>query len=160
MSDALLNEVRELLRAVEALQAEQWKLLERKHAALRGSQADELLALATQEEAIARRLQEQLGRRQRILRQASSPKAPVATLEELIVVLGGAETQRLLERTARIRKIAEHVQRENRIQWVVARSVFHTCSGMLELLRNQGRPAPIYGKGVGANGGLLLDATV
>ncbi len=160
MHTHLLSELRQLLRDVELAQAEQLQLLAQKRTALRESRPDALLELSAREEPLMERTRELLTRRLRLLRQAADVLGPVDSLNVLADRVCGAETERVQARIRRVRDVSAAIQRENRAQWIVARSAFHACTGVLDLIANQGRSAPIYGKGTSMRSGLLLDATV
>lgn len=159
MSHPLLTALKKLLRDVESTQAEHLQLLQRKRKALRAAQTEELLQIAALEEDVVGRMRGLVSERQQLLRQASVGGTACETLLDLAERHGADEVPKLRERIQRVRLVSAGIQRENHIQWIVAKSVDFACEGLIELMMHQGTTAPIYGKAP-RSGALLLDSTV
>jgi hypothetical protein len=157
----ILDDIRQFLQVLEAIQDEQSTAFQAKRDALRTAKAPVLRALAEQEVDLTRRLQLQLARRQQILQKAAAAGLPAQSLESAVSAIRDAESAPLRARIARARERSEVIRRENLTHWIVAQRAFHHYSELLELIAHRGQKSPTYAIGAAREsaGGAILDAS-
>jgi hypothetical protein len=156
------NDVRELLRALEAAQRDLTALYERKRGALVEGASEELLSVARDEAALANRFHGLLSRREQILQAAEHSGRPKAeTLLALVGSLSAADRGELEPLISEARQRSEILRRETWVQWIIAHRAHSHYSGMLELIAHSGGKPPTYDAKPGkeTTGGALFDAS-
>lgn len=159
MANPLLNEAAHLVRLLESSQSAMLALLARKRDALQRSDAATLLAMAKPEADLLEQTRLILGHRARLLKRAAAAGLPGESLEALAGHFDTVGSAELVSRIDRVRKLAGDVQRENRIQWIIARSSLMACEGILEVVARRGQKRVTMHEGH-RPAGALVDSSV
>jgi len=162
MADQLVDDVRQFLRGVEAVQDELATLYQRKRIALTEARASELLSIAESESRLAKQMQGHLARRRQILENSAGQGLPGDSIQNLLKALGGSARTELEPAVNRLRGAAAATRRENWIHWIVAQRAMNHHNELLELIASCGRKSPTYSRSPGQNasgGGAILDAS-
>lgn len=161
MGGRLLNDVARLLAELEATQQAFQTLFQRKRAALKRPQPDELFDVAREETRLVEALQRHLARRGELLRAAAATGLPSRSLADAVSAVGGPKAQALAVRMDRVREKSASLRRESWVQWVVTHRAGQHYADLLELLMHHGQRSPTYDnrRNESHNAGALLDAS-
>jgi FlgN protein len=161
MDGRLRNDVARLLADLEITQHALQTLFQRKRAALKRPQHDELLDVAREETQLVEAMQRHLARRKALLGVAAGAGLPSGSLADVVGAIGGLELQALAARMDRIRENSESLRRESWVQWVVTQRAGRYYADLLELLVHHGQRSPVYSRRTNdtTNAGALLDAS-
>ena len=144
-----------LIDAQEAL----LQILHRKRTALATADLEMMAALQTPEAEAARRLQELVAWRARLLESARRAGHPGETLTELAQALFGSQPSRLTHLLKTAQRRAKEVRQESWVQWVITNRCCNFYSEVLELIAQGGKKPPTYHEQAWAHrGGAVLDA--
>ena len=163
MGGQLKDDVRELLRGLEAAQRDLLLLQERKRTALSQGAGSDLLQIAREETVLSNRLRELVDRRALILNEARNRgAADTGSLAGFVATLPVADREDLQLRIEQVRTRAETIRRETWVQWIIAHRAYSHYSSMLELIAHSGAKSPTYEEQPMAEstGGALLDASI
>ena len=146
METALETQLADLLQELLDLQKETLQMLEQKRQLLRQGDVDALASTGEPEQALLRRWEACLQRREELLAQGSAQRLPAQNLERLTAALPRPQREKLGKQVKLAKSQARLLQHQALTNWVVVHRCLLHLSQLLEILATGGHPEPTYGK--------------
>jgi hypothetical protein len=152
------TDLSQLLNELLTLQTDLLNLLSRKRELLVTADATGLAAMATDEEALIRRLEQWLEGREQLLDRAAEEGLPKTNLRSLASRLPQGQKNNIEKKVRQANLHANLIRHQALTNWVaIQRTIIH-LSQMLEIIATGGRLQPTYGGGGAPNSsGSLVD---
>jgi hypothetical protein len=161
MATALETQLAGLLEELLELQKETLEMLEQKRQLLRQGDVAALASTGEPEQALLRRWEACLRRREELLAQASAQRVPAQNLERLAAAIARPEREKLGKQLKLAKSQARLLQHQALTNWVVIHRCLLHLSQLLEILTTGGQSEPTYGKDhASLQSGALVDQEV
>lgn len=161
MQPSLDTQLAELLEELLDLQKQTLQMLEEKRQMLRQGNLEGLADNGEPEQALLRRWEACLRRREELLAQGAAQRLPAENLERLAGALSRAEREKLVKQVKLAKSQARLLQHQALTNWVVIHRCLLHLSQLLEILATGGHLEPTYDKaGFGLYSGALVDQEV
>ncbi len=153
------SELAGFMNDLSSVQNETLELLTKKRQCLASIDAEGLAALAGREEELMNRLQECLGRRAELLKEAERQGLPATSIGDLAKALPSGQQGDLGGQVKQANGRTRLLRHQSLTNWVVTQRTLLHLSQMLEIIATGGKKRPTYSKeDPTEGGGALVDS--